>query len=231
MESIKRVRLSERVLEAINKIIEEENFVPGDKFYSENQLTKRLGVSRSSVREAIRILEVTGHVKVKHGMGVFVTDSMDEEREAFKDWVKNNETAIFDHFDVRLIIDPKAAAYAAMNADAHDIEKLKEIYEDFTSRVKCGNTSGLIRCDEEFHQLLSNSTKNKTLYFLMKTMTNSLPEGWLTTLHIPGRAEKTITEHGKILQAIEEGDSEKAEAAMKEHLLNAIEDIKASMKK
>lgn len=230
MESINKVRLSERVIEAIKKTIEEEQFVPGDKFYSENQLTERLGVSRSSIREAIRILEVTGYVKVKHGMGIFITDSLDQEREAFHQWLKNNEDAIFDHFDVRLIIDPKAAAYAAMKSERDDISNIEEISEDFKEKVESGNTSGLIRCDEEFHMLLAKSTKNKTLYFIMKTMANSLPEGWLSSLHIPGRAEKTVTEHGNVVRAIKAGDTDEAEKAMREHLLNAIEDINDSIK-
>src|SRR6056297_119514 len=121
MEPIKKVRLSERVIEAIRELIVEDNFNPGDKFYSENELTKKLEVSRSSIREAVRILEATGLVTVQHGKGIFISDSMKQEMEAFSSWLKNNETALIEHFDVRLIIDPKAAAAAAENADENDI--------------------------------------------------------------------------------------------------------------
>ena len=229
MEPIKKVRLSERVIEAIREMIVEDNFNPGDKFYSENELTKKLEVSRSSIREAVRILEATGLVTVQHGKGIFISDSMKQEMEAFSSWLKNNETALIEHFDVRLIIDPKAAAAAAENADENDILHMEEVCNDFLLKTKENNTAGLVKCDEEFHRLLAKSTKNKTLYFVMKTMTNSLSEGWISSLHVPGRIEKTVGEHKAILEAIKNGDPKGAEEAMIEHLNKAIADIKGSM--
>jgi GntR family transcriptional regulator, transcriptional repressor for pyruvate dehydrogenase complex len=230
MEPIKKIRLSERVIEALKQIIEEEQFAPGDKFYSENELTKKLQVSRSSIREAVRILEATGYVKVQHGKGIFISGDMAEEMEAFTSWLSSNEKAIFEHFEVRLIIDPKAASYAAKNADAQDIAKMKEVCADFTAKAKSGNIAGLIKCDEQFHMLLAKSTKNRTLHFCMKTMANSLPEGWITSLHIPGRVEKTVPEHHRILEAIGSGDPVEAEQAMRDHLNNALKDIEESIK-
>ena len=231
LKSVKRVRLFESVIEAIKKMIAEDGFKPGDKFYSENILTQKLHVSRSSVREAIRMLEVTGQVNVKHGKGIFITDKMEREFEGFADWLQHNEQSIQDHFEVRLIIDPKAAAVAALKADEEDILKMEEVCNDFTSNSTAGNTAGLIKCDEEFHLLLSKSTKNKTLHFLMKTMTKSLPEGWISSLHIPGRSEKTVSEHKEILKAIKERDPLKAEKAMMDHLDNALADILNSVVK
>lgn len=231
MEPIKKVRLSEQVIEALKKIIEKENFAPGDKFYSENELTKMLHVSRSSIREAVRILEVTGYFTVQHGKGIFISNEMAEEMEAFKEWLRNNEKAIFDHFEVRLIIDPKAAAYAAKNADAKDVKKMEEVSGDFSEKVEKGSTAGLIKCDEQFHMLLANSTKNRTLYLCMKTMANLLPEGWISSLHIPGRAQKTVAEHKRVLEAIKNSDPDEAEQAMQDHLHNAIRDIRGSMQK
>lgn len=229
--SVKRVRLFESVIEAIKKMIVEDGFKHGDKFYSENVLTQKLHVSRSSIREAVRMLEVTGQVSVKHGKGIFITDKMEKEFDGFTGWLKNNESSIQDHFEVRLIIDPKAAAYAAEKADPEDIKKMEEVCFDFASNSEIDSFAGLIKCDEEFHLLLSKSTKNKTLHFLMKTMTKSLPEGWITSLHIPGRIKKTIEEHQKILQAIKDKDPVKAEKEMKNHLENALKDILDSIEK
>ncbi len=229
MEPIKKIRLSDRVIEAIKQMISEDGFSPGDKFYSENELTKKLEVSRSSIREAVRILEATGYVSVKHGKGIFIADSIQHELAAFQEWLRSNEESIFDHFEVRLIIDPKAAAHSAMKADDHDIEKLEKACSDFEAEMPGGSTGSLIKCDERFHELLAKSTKNRTLYFIMKAMTKSLPEGWISSLHVPGRIEKTVGEHKAIVKAIKAGNPEKAEAAMLEHLNNAVEDIRRSM--
>ena len=229
MKPLKTVRLSDQVIEALKEVIAEDGFAPGDKFYSENELTRKLGVSRSSIREAIRILEVTGVVTVKHGKGIFIADPMKKELEAFQEWLRTHETSILEHFEVRLMIDPKAAAVAAEKADDEDIRQLEKACGNFATLFQDGNTPALIKCDEEFHLAMAKSTKNRTLYYLMKTMTNSLPEGWITSLHIPGRSEKTIDEHRVVVQAIRNRDPVGAEKAMKIHLDNALADIRATL--
>ena len=229
MKPLKTVRLSDQVIEALKEVITRDGFGPGDKFYSENELTRKLGVSRSSIREAVRILEVTGFVTVKHGKGIFIADPVKKELEAFKEWLKTNETSIFEHFEVRLMIDPKAAGLAAAKADDDDIKEMEKACSSFDALFNDKNTPAMIKYDEEFHLAMARSTKNRTLYYLMKTMTSSLPEGWITSLHIPGRSEKTIEEHKAILQAIKNKDSSAAEKSMKRHLNNALADIRASL--
>ena len=106
---------------------------------------------------------------------------------------------------------------------------MEEVCGTFAEQVKGENTAAIIKCDEEFHMLLAKSTKNKTLHYLMKTITRSLPEGWISSLHIPGRAQKTINEHRNIIEAIKDGDPERAEHEMMFHLNNALTDIRASI--
>jgi len=227
--SITKVRLSDQVFEELKRMIVEKELSPGDKFHSENELTAMLGVSRSSLREAVRLLEVAGFVTVQHGKGIYVSDPASTGRKAFEEWLHENETSLAEHFEIRLIIDPKAAAYAALKADASDIARLRDICQRFRQGVETGNTADIIKTDEQFHLSLAKSTKNKTLYMMMKTMTQSLPEGWISSLHVPGRMEKTITEHCAIVDAIEARDTARAERAMAEHLNNALADIRSSI--
>lgn len=228
---IKKVRLSESVIEAIKQMIAEDGFKPGDKFYSENELTKKLGVSRSSVREAMRMLEVTGQVSVKQGKGIFISDVQKEQMNAFAAWFKENEQSIKDNFEVRLIIEPKAAGQAAVHADKEDIRKMKQVCAHFARFAGENNTEEVIQCDRRFHRLLAGATKNKTLHVLMKAMTTSLPNGWITSIYTPGRVEKTVSEHAAILDAIRSGDKLAAETAMSRHLANALHDINQEIKK
>ena len=88
MDPVKKVRLSDSVIDAIKEMITEDGFKPGDKFYSENELTKKLQVSRSSIREALRILEVTGQVSVKQGKGIYITDKQGQQFSEFSSWLK-----------------------------------------------------------------------------------------------------------------------------------------------
>ncbi len=231
MRTIKKIRLSDSVIEAIKEMIKEENFKPGDKFYSENELTKELGVSRSSIREAVKILETIGQVNVIQGKGIFVADMQGQRFKAFSTWLKNNEQAIKENFEVRLIIEPKAARYAAQKADDVDVQKLEEAYTQFVKFAEENNTEDAIVCDGRFHRLLAKATKNTTLYFLMKAMTTKLSTGWISSLYTPGRIQKTINEHGDILKAIKNRDQSGAENAMTRHLLNAVHDITTHLDK
>jgi GntR family transcriptional repressor for pyruvate dehydrogenase complex len=222
--------LSDSVIDAVKQMIDDYNFTPGDKFFSEKELTEKLQVSRSSIREAVRILEATGRVKVRHGKGIYIADSAPHNLEAFADWLKTNEQSILDLFEVRLIIEPEVAWKAAKKATDEDVANMERACDDFELYASLNNTEETIRHDRAFHKLLARATKNKTLFFLMKSMATSLPDGWISSLHTPGRIDKTMNEHGNILSAIKARDAERAANEMRTHLRNAVGDIKASMK-
>ncbi len=226
---IRKIRLSDQVVEEINRILDEGGFSPGDRFHSENELARVLGVSRSSIREAVRLLEVTGRLSVRQGKGIFVSHPRQKNSEAFAEWLRQNEASVSEHFEIRLIIDTKAAAYAADRADAQDIRRLEEICEAYRVQAESKGAMEMIKLDEQFHLQLAKSTQNRTLFMIMKTMTQSLPESWISSLHVPGRIRKTIPEHCAIVEAVKLHDRALAERRMEEHLHNALADIKKSM--
>ena len=226
---IVKIRLSDQVFQELKQMIANKGLTPGDKFYSENELTKVLDVSRSSIREAIRLLEISGIVTVRHGKGIYIADPNKEKNQGFADWLKENQNSLAEHFEIRLIIDPKAAGYAAVKADSTDIQKLETICTEFKELAVIGNPTEMIKIDEQFHLQLAKSTKNRTLYMIMKTMTQSLPEGWISSLHMPGRIAKTVVEHCEIVDAIRNRDSVQAEKKMETHLRNALSDINSSI--
>jgi GntR family transcriptional repressor for pyruvate dehydrogenase complex len=231
LSTIKKVRLSDSVTDAIGRMITENGFSPGDKFHSEKELTGKLGVSRSSVREAVRILEARGLVNVRHGKGIFIAEGAAHDLGAFSTWLKNNEQPILDLFEVRLLIEPKVAWKAARFAEQTDIDKMELACANFKHFADEDNTSEAMKYDREFHRLLAKTAKNKTLFHLMNTITTSLPDGWISSLHVPGRVQKTVSEHGGVFEAVKAGDSDRAMNAMREHLENAVDDITASLNK
>lgn len=228
---IKRERLSNQVLLEVKKIIHDKGYTPGDRFYSEGELVTIFNVSRSSIREAIRSLEVSGVLTVQQGKGIFIADPHREEHHAFAQWLLENETSLEEHFEMRLIIDPKAAGYSARKAEKADIRKLEDLCDEFRQMVGTGSVMDMIKLDEQFHLQLAKSTKNRTLYMIMKTMTESLPEGWISSLNVPGRIEKSVHEHQGIIEAIKLRDAELAEQRMESHLRTALEEIRSTMQK
>ncbi len=225
MPKIRTERVSEIVFDEILKIIQKNNFHPGDKFYSENQLCKELGVSRTSVREALRSMEALGRITVQHGRGIFIASAETHENEGFISWLKVNRNSILEHFEVRLMLEPKAAYYAGIKALDSDISGILKVCAEFAEKAPSNNIPELIQIDEQFHNEIAKSTKNRTLSILMKTMAKSLPVGWISSLNVPGRIEKTVHEHLSIAQAIQEHSPQKAEQHMTHHLENARHDI------
>jgi GntR family transcriptional repressor for pyruvate dehydrogenase complex len=224
MRSIKKERLSQMVTDAINEIIELENLQAGDKLYSENQLSQRLEVSRSSIREAVRMLEVTGIVSVYQGKGIFINDP-DANEIPLKSWVVDNTRLLKEHFEIRSLLEPHAAREAAENSSEKDIESLTLVYHEFCKDLEHENIEKAIASDSAFHQLIAKISRNRTLNVLMKTMGQTLNEGWIASLNTPGRLELTVVEHGEILAAIAAHDPEAAAEAMRLHLVTALLDI------
>lgn len=212
------------VTDAIHEIIRTEKLKPGDKLYSEKELSSKLEVSRSSIREALRMLEVSGVVKVYQGKGVFISDQSSTSHPV-KEWVVENADALREHFEVRLLIEPHAAYVACQRAEAKDLEVLESLYKAFVSHVGTGDVSQAIASDSAFHLAIAKATKNRTLSVLMRTMDQTLNEGWYASLHAPGRLQSSISEHGRLLQAIKDHNPEEACQAMETHLRNALSDI------
>lgn len=228
LRPVRKARLSEGVVDAIRRMIVADGFAPGDKFHSENDLTAKLGVGRSSIREAVRILEVTGQLTVSHGKGIFIGNADTHPFEGFVDWLKNNDRSLMEHFEVRLIIEPETARLAALAAASADIARLAEVHAEFLHNARLGLTAETIECDCEFHRLLGKASGNTVLAALTESMITSMFDDWISSFHTPGRMEKTVGEHGRILDAIRARDAAAAHAGMADHLHNAIRDIKAS---
>ncbi len=231
MISIKRVRLSESIVDALKDMIAKGDLQPGERFFSENKLAAMLGVSRASIREAIKILEIAGKVIVLQGKGIFIAPSVvsDPECSPQSQWIQENEKLLLDHFEVRLILEARTARHAAERAATRDLYVLEQAHEAFLKEIPRGSTVTLIGADKIFHQTIAQMAGNRTLFSLMRLMTTSLSEGWMTSLNVPGRGEKSVEEHGAVLDAIRSGDGKRAERAMKRHLANALGDIRKSM--
>ena len=224
MRPLKKERLSQMVTDAIKEIIETEGLQPGARFYSEKQLSEKLEVSRSSIREAVRMLEVTGYVSVYQGKGIFINNPSTDET-PMKRWVVDNTGLLKEHFEIRSLLEPHAAREAAVNSSSKDIESLTLVYQEFCKDLELENIEKAITNDSAFHQLIAKISKNRTLCILMKTIGQTLNEGWIASLNTPGRLEHTVIEHGEILAAIAAHDAEAAAEAMRMHLVTALNDI------
>ncbi len=227
LQPVRKVNLPNLVVERIKELIAEGELKPGSQLPAERQLTQELGVGRSTVREAIRVLEALGIVEVRPGHGTFVRERTEDITDTpLGSWLLLHREDLLEHFEVRQVIEPGAAYLAAQRATKEDIQAMRKTLEEMKEKIDKGDLAGVILADSSFHHKIAKATRNRTLMYLMDTFVKYLKEGWKATLRIPDRAQKSIPEHGKILQAIEEKNPEAARQAMEQHLKNALEDLK-----
>jgi GntR family transcriptional repressor for pyruvate dehydrogenase complex len=219
--STSRTRLSEMAIEKIKEIIVSQNMGPGSKLPSERHLVDALGVGRSSVREALRILEIMGLVEVQPGKGAFVKALTGDLFMPLSDLLHNERESLQHHFEARMVLEPTAAALAAKRASGAEVAQLRKNIQTFQDNLASNNLVGLIRADIQFHRLVANATENRTIEVCMNTITRHDFRGWKAALRTQSRPMKTINEHSRIVEAIAQGDDKKARAAMRNHLMAA----------
>lgn len=226
LKPIAKARLSEAAVEQIKKLISNKGMKLGDKLPSERELVSKLQISRTSVREALRMLEIMGLVEIKPGKGAYIKELTSDLSIPLTSWISGHKESLRNFFEVRLALEPAAAGLAALRATSKDIRKLKENVTGFHEYLDREDLLGIIQSDIAFHRIIGAATRNKTMQLFTDTITSVLIDTWKAALRIKDRPKQTGREHSKILKAIMGGEKLKAQKAMERHLLNGLLNLK-----
>ena len=173
------INLSQKTAEILKKrIFDEKTLVPGDKLPNENELSSELGVSRATLREAIRILVNDGILTVYRGKGTFVSSKVDQFAEASVIGNIDNidmKVRLRDLYEARLIIEPEAASLAAMRATEEEIEEILNLGEIVQKNIK-KNPRGAARVnsEKEFHGAIMKAAHNDFLAQFIPVLTETI---------------------------------------------------------
>lgn len=207
--------LSQKIIAQVTDTIVRGELRPGDRMPTERDLAETFGVSRTVIRDAIKILSGRGVLDVKHGVGIFVSGSHDATDNGIIIF-EPNELNIRDAFETRQALEPKAAGWAAERADEAHIDRLRDILDDAWRHKD--DMSVLSERDSQFHVAIAEASQNLVLLKVMWTLLGVLKETRRTSLKIPNRAIKSLDEHAAIVDAIAARDPDRAQECMKEHL-------------
>jgi GntR family transcriptional repressor for pyruvate dehydrogenase complex len=191
---------------------------PGDRLPPEKELSERLGLSRSSMREAVKALEVIRVLDVRRGDGTYVTSL--EPRlllEAMSFVVDlHDDSSILELFAVRRILEPAAVALASGRMTD---EVLNDLRAQISSVDPSTDVEGLVAHDLDFHRAIVNTAGNSYLTSLIESLSSNTVRAriWrgLTQENSVGR---TLAEHAAIVDALERGDAELAQALTVVHI-------------
>jgi GntR family transcriptional repressor for pyruvate dehydrogenase complex len=218
-EVIRRNKVYEEVAKQIERLILRK-LKPGDKLPSERELAELLQVSRSSIRDAIRGLELVGLVEPRQGAGTIVRErSSDSAANPFANALKRRQNLVTELLDFRKMLEPPLAARAATHASADEISEMEEILQRQEKTQKQGDPA--IAEDAEFHYSIALASGNSVVLKVIDTLMDLLRDTREQSLQVEGRAEKSLAGHRRILSAIKRRDAEAAKAAMRRH----IEDV------
>jgi GntR family transcriptional repressor for pyruvate dehydrogenase complex len=205
-------------IEKIKEMILSGDLNPGDKLPRENELAERLGVSRSSLREAVRALALLNVVEARQGDGTYVTSLTPEvllEAIGFGiDLV--NDPSLVEVFQVRRFLETAATAVAAISISHDELTSLR----DCMARMDLAESvEELVRADLEFHHIVAGATRNSVLVALLDNLSSRTVRArlWRAVME-RGAVERTKQWHHAILEGLEARDPELARAADLMHL-------------
>jgi DNA-binding FadR family transcriptional regulator len=214
--------LVDRVVNEIQRVIIKGHLEPGMRMLPERELAEELGVSRTVIREAVRILVAKGLLETKPGVGTIVRQVTSEQIvEPLSLLLQSQEGGIsVAHLhQVRRILEVEIAGSAALQATEEDIAGLKQVLAEMES-VK-DVPEAFAAGDTDFHRMLARTTYNPLLIILLDSIRDLMQEVRLMVTRHPGLREQVMPDHHKILERVAARDPEGARQAMKIHLEHA----------
>lgn len=216
----------EQILSVIHEYIFEGQLKSGDELPSEKDFSDRLGVSRFSLREALRVAQAQGLIEINQGKKPTVahpsaTSAVNIMSLALR---RSSEKSQYDLLAAREALESKIARIAAEKITQEDLNFLEETIS--LMEIKNRPIDYYMSKDREFHNIILKSTGSLVFEIMLSSVTELITETLITTLK-SGGIKRAIDSHKKIFNALKKHDPNLAEKEMRSHLLNAEEDLKA----
>lgn len=228
LRRIPRGNVSAQVAQAIRRLVLGNNLPDGARLPSEHALCARLGVGRSSVREALRALEAVGLVEKAQGKGAFVRrhrPAYTPQRYAPRALQEAGPIAL----QMRMVLEPHCAALAAARAGPHELRALEAELRKFREALAAGDQEGAVVADSRFHLVLARGARNDVLLDLLQGLDPVATENRRRALAFYND-RRLVGLHDAIFQAVRRHDPGAARQAMARHM-RAIRTVEALLAK
>lgn len=217
-------RLSDSVAEDVLTMITiEKRFLPGDKLPNENDLSHELNISRTTLREAIRILVTNGILEIKRGRGTFIRKNLNPDKIGSMQHLSNTKMEVRDLYEMRLIFEPEAAYYATLRASEMEMKRILNFGRQIEEKISKGEDRTEI--EHAFHMSIAKATHNEFMNRLMPVIYQAIDKGVALSEKKEMVVRDTINDHKIIMEFMEARNAEGARNAMKIHILHAVKDL------
>ena len=224
-EPLNKTRLYEDIINQIMDSIKSGELKPGDKLPTERDFALQLNVSRTSVREALRSLEILGVITSKVGSGTYIKEmSLDILMDSFAGILQRNDRLIVELIEVRMLLEVEIAKLAAQRINEEKILSLEKAIRLMEKEIKEGGLG--IKGDNAFHNELANAAENLAMTSILNLCGELLNTTRIAALKALGDPKIGLEHHRQILSAVKEQDSKEAGRLMREHLEIAFKNLK-----
>lgn len=207
-------RIYEKVVEKLKASIADGELQPGDLIPSERQLMNDFGVSRSSLREAFRVMELLGLIESVPGKGRFVRhpQALSEDKSV----MRLEDSAILELMEARRVLDPAVAAESAMKATQLDLTKMLRVIT--ATEKMLGDVNERAEADFDFHLLLAEATHNFIFVNITRMNFDLIMATHDKIYNLLDDKDAFLLEHRAMYEAILDHDVERASGAAARHI-------------
>lgn len=204
-----------------NLIAAEKKLAPGQKLPNELELSQEMGVSRATLREAIRALTTQGVLEVRRGKGTFVSPRAGELEDFGFDALERVRGQLRDLFELRSIVEPQAARLACQRATEAELQEILTRGRQVDACIRAGENR--TRADREFHAAIVRATHNEFMMRLLPVINQAVASAVRAGEHREQLARDTLRDHALLLEFFQKRDGEGAEHAMAIHMRRSMD--------
>lgn len=212
--------LADHLADEISRLIQESDLAPGDRLPTVQALAQDFSVGAPTVREALKKLEMTGLIEVRHGSGSYVRHSSGRLVLSNPFASEVDRGSILDLLEARFHIEPALAGLAAARAEDEDIDSLAALLARAADLLegRPGDDELLNRTNMEFHVTIARSARNEVFAQTLMSLLEVRAKEQLTVLELYGDRKRDHLEHVAIMEAIADRDEARSSELMRAHL-------------
>lgn len=221
---MKKTSLSQQTARRLYSLIAaEKKLSPGEKLPNEVELSQEMGVSRATLREAIRELATQGVLEVRRGRGTFVSQQVEEINDFGFSSLDQVKGQLRDLFELRAVFEPEMAALACRRATNEELADILAQGERVAAAIRAGEDR--TQSDRDFHAAIVRATHNEFMTRLLPIISQAVETAIVSGSHGGLLAEHTLRDHALLMEFFTKRDPEGARFAMAVHMRHAMDEM------
>ena len=202
----------------LRAMIDSGELAPGSRLPAERVLCEELGISRGSLRQALRVLDSIGYVQIRAGSGTYVAE---KQEQPLNTWFTEHDQLVEKLFDLRATVEPTLADRLARRHSPRVVTRLEDNVAEMAQAAEDGDMLRVIATDAEFHRVIAQNAGNDDVAGLLRSVLALVGEERRAALRLPGQIRKAVDDHRAILDAIRRSDPAAARERTLKHLVDA----------